>query len=638
MTNDTELLDEFGSLACKIIWETLGNIDFDWTPNPEHLLSTENEIKQENLNKSKGLSKSGLPIIKLRYKRLYMAQQSIKKEIKHFPIVLTDEQTSHQERLSGILKDNPFAFDFSMMGTGKTYVSSTIFQKDGYEHLVCIVPCSVKTKWQYMHQNHGVDLDALISYSELRSKKFNQPKHGLLIRRDKTKTIRNRDGTTRQVEVCNFEATENYLNRVKNGVILVIDEMQNIKNTNDQLTACQELIRPILEKYKEECKILKDDGVLPPNFKRSRVLLLSGSPMDKKSQVIHFFRCLGIMRSDKLRTYNPFLGIKQDQGIQEIRSFFMKRFPKQYDSYCLNHNYGIYSYYDQDETIAELEDRSYSMFQKILKPELSSSMNPLTNIYKLNQYSGFFQMERRDLDLLYNGIENLERATNYNSLSRTVDFGHNGIDALRNIQRALVMIETSKINLLIRLTKERLSRDPNQKVVIAVNYTETIIDLMDGLKEFNPLRMTGEANNKKRFDILEKFQHNSSEYRLIIGNMAVLSTGIDLDDNNGKFPRVAFVNPNYSAIGLYQFGYRFHRVNTKSDSEVYFVFGRDVDINENDQKTELPILDSLSKKGEILAETCDNQRLAGIKFPGNYPKYWETPMQTQTQTLENNVY
>jgi len=462
-----------------------------------------------------------------------------------------------------------------------------------------------------------LDLDVLVSYSELRSNKFRQPKHGLLIRRDTTKTLRGRDGNNRRIDVCNFEASECYLNRVKNGVLLVIDEIQNIKNTNDQLSACRELVRPILERFQEEQEYLKSNGRLPDNFRKSRIILLSGSPMDKKSQIIHFYRCLGIMRSDKLRVYNPFTGIKHDQGISEIRGYFQRNFADAYRSYCINYYYGNYLYgWQTDASLLDLEKRCYSLFQRILKPELSSSMDPLTSNYKLGIYNGFFKMEQNDLRLLDMGIEHLERATNYNSDLQTIDFGNNGVDALRNIQRALVMIETSKINLLARLANERLSTNPNQKVVIAVNYTDTVEDLMDLLQEWGPLRLTGNVNHRNRFSILEKFQRADSEHRLLIGNMTVMSTGIDLDDTDGKFPRVAYVNPNYSAIGLYQFGYRFHRVHTRSDAEVYFVFG-------DSPKTELPILDGLSKKGEVLAETCDNQRLAGVKFPGMYPRHYE---------------
>lgn len=614
---EDDMCDQFGSLACRAIWETLGLLDLDEISKVRQvdITTTERECEAERSLK---------PVIKLRYKRLFRAQLSRKtqQELETkggiFPIILRPEQMEHCDRLTECLVKSPFAFDFSMMGTGKTYVSSSLYENGpfNFEHLICVVPTSVRTKWQYMHTNHGVDIDVLVSYSELRSSRFHQPKHGLLIRHDYTRNFRRRNGTHRTINASRFEPTEHYLNRVNNGLLLVIDEIQNIKNTNDQLDACRALVQPILDRFGMEMR-----GELGPNPKKSRIILLSGSPMDKKSQVIHFYRCLGIMRSDKLRTYNPFTGAKHDAGISEIKHYFEQYFPERYRIYCKNHFFASYDHWGPtwDESVVDLERRCYSLFQLILKPELSSSMDPTTSQYKLELYNGFFRMANESLDLLHRGIEYLKRATNYNSNDGTIDYGNNGADTLRNIQRALVMIETSKIGLLTRLAREALTSNPHQKVVIAVNYTETVNDLMDNLQEFEPMRMTGDVTHKKRFEILERFQMPSGPPRggrLIIGNLTVLSTGIDLDDNNGNWPRLALVNPNYSAISLYQFGYRFHRAHTRSNSQVYFVFG-------DSEQTELPIIDSLARKGEVLKDTCDSQRVVGVQFPGNYPIYKE---------------
>ena len=651
------ILDRFGHLACQAIWETLENINPNYfkvdigvdntngnATDPDYLerVETNNNIvlhgddeergegeerKRGTLPQREGEGEEGgtpdivKPVVRLRYKRLLAVNGRMRNQ---FPIVLTSEQTVHKNRLTEILNRNPFAFDFSMMGTGKTYVSSTLFQNDGYQHLVCIVPCSVKSKWEYMHLNHGLEIDALISYSELRSARFRQPKHGLLTRRDSSKNVKARDGTNKVVDVTSFKTTDRYANLVDNGVLLVIDEIQNIKNTNDQLTACRELIARILDRYAVEQDIIRTAGSLPADFKRSRVVLLSGSPMDKKAQVIHFYKCLGIMKADRLRIYNPYLGVNIDSGISEIKYYYEINFTEQYRQ-CNREYYNNYNY-TKLETIGDLEQRSYNLFQKIMKPKLSSSMEPLALKYKVEQYNGFFNMETKDAALAIKGIDLLATATNYNSDNNTVDFGNNGISALKSIQRALLMIETSKINLTVRLVDQYLESDPNGKIVVAVNYTETVNDLMRLLSHHAPLRMTGEVTTTKRFDILEKFQRHSNEHRLIVGNLTVLSTGIDLDDTDGRFPRVALVNPNYNAISLYQFGYRFHRAHTKSNSKVFFVFGA-LD------KTELPIIDSLAQKGEVLAETCDAQRLMGIKFPGSYPVYPGDSLSPETPSV-----
>ena len=449
-----------------------------------------------------------------------------------------------------------------------------------------------------MEKIHGINQIASISYCELRSIRLKQPKHKFLVRKDFTIKMTKSDGSLIDVERCQFTCTNYYLNLVKNGILLVIDEIQNIKNLSDQLTACKALIEPIVDNFNLGGK--------------SRVLLLSGSPIDKKIQTVHLFRCTGIMKSDKLRVFNPYTGEYRDQGLDEIRNYFACRFPKTYREY-------LTSYYNMTNyvlPIKDLESKCYDMFQAVLKKELSSSMPPFTSQTKIIKRNSYFRMDEDDLNLLHKGVDMLEIATNFNPLNQTVNHGHNGVETLMNIQRALVMIETSKIHLLARLASETLQLNETNKVVICVNYTETINDLLELLSMFNPLKLNGTMSSKNRISTLEMFQRPTSEYRLLIGNVVVCSTGIDLDDQDGGFKRFCFVNPNYSAIGLYQLGHRFHRKNTKSDAIINFVFG-------NSGKNELPILHALSKKGEIMRETVEKQAEFGIIFPGEYPEWHE---------------
>jgi superfamily II DNA or RNA helicase len=520
------------------------------------------------------------------------------------PINLRPCQNEHKNRLIEILQRSPFAFDFSMLGTGKTYTSSKIYRELGFSNLVTIVPTSVKAKWRYMEEHHGIEQFASISYCELRSIRLKQPKHKFLVRKDFTSKRHLSDGTTQDVDQCSFTCTNYYLNLVENGLLLVIDEVQNVKNVSDQLLACRELIRPIVESFEKGGN--------------SRVLLLSGSPIDKEVQVIHLYRCLGIMRSEKLRAYNPFTGEMVDQGIEEIRDYLYRKFPARFQKAVK----GLYYEVDYWGTKPkDLERRCYRWFQHVVKPELASSMPPKVIRHNdhqpvtITKQNAFYLMGPSDLHLLHKGIDRLQKASNFNPLYGTVNHGHNGVEALTNIQQALVMIETSKINLMVRIAKSKLSCHPRTKVAICVNYTATIDDLLDLLGEYRPLKLNGSCSSSQRYEILEKFQRPDTDHRLLIGNVTVCSTGIDLDDQDGNYPRFCLVNPNYSAISLYQLSHRFHRAETKSNSTIHFLFGLS-------DTTELPILNALAKKGQVMKETTEKQAEFGIVFPGEYPR-WE---------------
>ena len=564
------------------------------------------------------------------------------------PIELYTYQKEHKQKLDNIFNNSPFAFDFSMLGTGKTYTSSYIFSENlenRFKHLISIAPVSVKSKWKYMEKEHGINLTKSISYCELRSVKFKQPKHGLLIRRDYMKPVHHEDGTTTEKECVEYKCSKEYLKLVNEGLLLVIDEIQNIKNMSNQLDACQELMRPIIEGfYKKQViplenqisqleKQIEDfkDKLCPTciakikqvellnerrqellnNPGNSRIILLSGSPIDKKKQVIHFYRALGIMESERLSAINPQTWNVIWKGMAEIEEYFIKNWgEEEVQKIKTRFIYGKPREY-------ELEEYCYLLFNKIMKKHICCSMNPpsqTTEIYKRNAF--YTLGVEHEVELLMKGVELLRKTTRFNQTTNTIDFGHDGMQSLQGVIRALTMIETSKISLFVRIAQSALDENPNQKVVICVNYTDTLNDLMELLIQYNPLRMDGSLSANQRGVVIDLFQQHNNEHRLLIGNLSVCSTGIDLDDQHGDFQRLCIVSPNYSTITLYQLSHRFQRANTKSNSTIHFVFCK--------ESAELPILNALAKKSNVMKEVTEEQVEYGIVFPGDY-EIWEDP-------------
>jgi hypothetical protein len=216
---------------------------------------------------------------------------------------------------------------------------------------------------------------------------------------------------------------------------------------------------------------------------------------------------------------------------------------------------------------------------------------------------------------LKKGITLLKNSTRFNGETHEVDMNGIGGEGLSKITISLMMIETSKINMFARVAKEALDKNLNQKVVMCVNYTDTINDLCDLLSVYNPLKLNGTMTHLQRTDVLEKFQSGNDTYRLLIGNITVCSSGIDLDDQIGTFPRMCFVSPNYSTITLYQLSHRFYRVNTKSDALIHFVLCKEA--------TELPILNALARKSGVMKDITEQQVKDGVIFPGDYETWNE---------------
>ena len=546
-------------------------------------------------------------------------------------IQLLPYQVKHKNKLVNIFKESPFALDFSMLGAGKTFTSSFIFQNhnEDFKHIISISPVSVKTKWSMVEKEYGFELYRNVSYCELRGIKFKQPKHNLLKRRDYVDLFEQADGAPgngigmnamqREVEKVEYSCTKEYLDKVNEGILLVIDEIQCIKNISNTMHAAKELIRPIVESFRKGGK--------------SRVLLLSGSPIDKKEQALNLFKTLHIMKNDRITAYNPQTGENMWRGMSEIEAY-CRRLDNDMVEVC-RAKYKNVAVLDR-----HLEDYCYELFNRVLKNNLSSVMLPELNDYKIDKRNAYYWTNnKKDIELLKMGIAKLKSASQFNGMNGTVNFGNNGARAISSIQTAMLQVETAKINLFHRIGLEKLEENPNNKIVIAVNYTDTIKDLMTLFHEYSPLKLDGSMTFNQRGESLRKFQKPDTEYRILICNISVASSGIDLDDKDGNFHRTAFVSPNYSTITLYQLSHRFSRADTKSDCQINFVFAM--------EDSETKILNALSRKGTIMKEVSSQQADAGVVFPGSYADYKEpdvknifrheiVPIDDEEQHLRNN--
>ena len=115
------------------------NIDID--NNETNIIEKLENVYEENIT----LEKVKKPRAK---KQIKAAEDNEKKPIELYPY-----QMSHKDNIVNILETSPFAFHFSMLGTGNTYTTSYIFKENmqnRFKHLISIAPVSVKSKWKTM--------------------------------------------------------------------------------------------------------------------------------------------------------------------------------------------------------------------------------------------------------------------------------------------------------------------------------------------------------------------------------------------------------------------------------------------------------------------------------------------------------
>jgi SNF2 family DNA or RNA helicase len=543
-----------------------------------------------------------------RIKKLKPKKLLEKKEIHLLP-----NQEEHVKNLTKILDKLPFALDFSMLGAGKTYTSSFLALQRKYKHVIVVCPVSVLSKWKHMEETYHLPMRHTMGYQSLRSVSYRQPSHGLLYRRDFKDTVhvphpyRVNETIETVVQKTEFTVTKEFKVMVEEGLLLIFDEIQNIKNISSQFLAAQALIKEIT---------LAKGALIQASQKNesftSQVLLLSGSPIDKVEQAVHIFRLLGIMNENRISQYNIQTGATDWRGMNEIHDFCRYMNPKLLEALPSKRYW---------ET---LNDYSYRMFQHVFKHECSSSMIAPKSEVKLVKRNAYYNIDKEGEEIIQRGLGQLRTAAQWDG--STVHFVGATTEAFASVTRSLQIIETGKIQLFVRLSKESLQANPKAKVVLAVNYSETVKDLFTELKEYSPLILTGSTSSNQRGIILEAFQNNESKYRLLICNQGVASTGIDLDDKEGSYPRIAFVSPNYSTITSYQLGHRFQRMDSKSDAYVNFVFAKRKGKAKDQCQDiiELRVLDALSRKSQVMKETTTAQVKAGIVFPGDHEEWLES--------------
>lgn len=502
-------------------------------------------------------------------------------------------QEAHVERLTNILRSSPFALDLSKLGAGKTFTAAYTAGHLGMRDVVVVCPVSVKPKWTSMKTAYGVPISRIMSYCELRSPTFAR-KAGLLNHRTVAVPRKcRRDQRTYFLNRSEYEATPEWVSRVRRGGTLVIlDEIQNLKNKSSQFWSAKALLAPVVADREEGGR------AAPP----SKALLMSGTPLDKQEQAVNLFRTVGVMRSNELAVYNPGTGLLLQTGMAEIRDY-CARLP------------GAFA------AVPVRPISVFQMFDKVVKPHLASSMPAPPCTAVIHKYNATYDAnDERQKSLIVRAIDDLSRACNYDARTRSVDLTR---EPMGRIATALMRVEEAKLPTFVRVADDHLTNSTFQKVVLGVHYCGSIEVLRRQLARWDPLVMTGSLKASQRQRVLSEFQKADTERRLLICNISVCSAGIDLDDKQGRFRRLVLANPNYANITLYQFGQRFLRADTRSDATLHYVFLRD--------NCEEQVLRALARKSDVMkivagapqGNTASRAHDHDVLYPGEYPAWDE---------------
>ena len=483
-------------------------------------------------------------------------------------IQIRDRQQKHFQKVLNILQNEIAYLDTSDTGTGKTFIALAIAAtyKMG---IIVICPKTITSNWRNNSEKYGIPLHRIITYQSLRGNTNSDLNHDVL----------ERDGN----EYIPTEVIENY---AKKGLLIVFDECHALKNDCSQLWSAHSIV--------VEAQRLARMGY------NIRVACLSATPADQKENIISLLKILGIVLSEKMYKYNRSGKFYEKLGLQEVIEKCNK-----YDS--------DRTFYHTCKPINKTTIKliCHDLYTNILKPNISSGMSKVSNVDAKNLFA---KMSLEDVERMKMGALMFKSATNYRFENGEISY-----DKINwgDLIRSRMEIDSAKVNTVVRLAREKLEENPNNKVIIYFTYKRDIQTVVDLLKEYKPLKLTGDVSKlRDRDEIVEKFQRPDNEYRVIVSNPKVGGTGISLDDWYGGFTRYMYITPSYFFTDLFQSLGRIDRETTMSKGYVRFVYSKDFPY-------ETGILNSMAEKSKNSRDMISIDQQQNIIYPGEYEEIME---------------
>lgn len=509
-------------------------------------------------------------------------------------IEVLPHQQEHIKKIEEALYDKVYGvIDTSVMGNGKTYTTTKIAY-DLNLPIVVICPTRIASVWEGM-KRFGAKIISIHSY-------------GVLSKASKSFPYLDKVNKT-------YVPTQQWLDLVNKGIMLVLDESHRVKNKDSLQTeaACQ-LIYPITLGTK------------------SRYMFLSATPYDSEKFITSSFRTLGYTTARILSDLDKITKIRDNTGIIDVVRNAQRLDPEATDDVLDD-----FPSINDNLTSSTANSLANELFIRVYKKHIIYSMvSPKLEKDVGTLYSNMTELEYARYKL---AVRNLSEVVLFNE--DTGEVGTNsGKDRLARLSIAMRDIEHVKVGIFAREAARILNDNPNAKVVIAVTFNTTmpmLLERLAALVDNRALIINGEPQNKRYTDdIIKVFQEPNNTFRLLIVNIASGAEGISLHDLDGRFPRTMLLSPSYSILKLHQASGRIIRVGAKSLGTVRMLYGKycmDPDIDVKEQR----IADALTRKTKVMASILDQAVKDGIKFPGEYIPIIEPPKEINLQTEYYNL-
>lgn len=473
---------------------------------------------------------------------------------KNAPVLkLWPEQVEAYDKICKIIDYSYVFANNTPAGGGKTEMCIKLALDYGLR-IVLVTERNIIHQWRTRCLKYGIHFLG-ITYAALRGSSTFKPDFRFL-------NFVGRDGKD------GYEASSEFDRMAKDGILLVFDEYHRLKNSSTQHYAACELIHRIV------------DCGFP-----SRVALLSASPSTSKKDSYRLIKLLGITNKSQAVSYIPGSGhiIK---GLSDV----VKKAKE------LDENFSVDLSNINSFVAEQICEKAYSdVFRRYLAVAAEKRIPPSGSDIKNGIYDiGIYDNTHEQREKIQKALTELSEA----------------IDDSGNIQYTLAEkagkdLQHAKIVPCISAAENTLRTIKNSKVIVVMYYVNDLEFVTRALRNYGSACIRGGTKNVDQ--IIDKFQENSDDLRVLVCQVNVTCVGLNLDDIYGNRPRYMYIIPNHNFINLYQCKDRIYRGTTKSLATVRFVYLKGYE-------SEIKIMDRLMQKKQQLKRYVPDGVI--VKFPG----------------------
>lgn len=515
-------------------------------------------------------------------------------------IIPKDFQKSHiDDILKNIYPKSKFGISASPAGSGKTYVGMKMFQilkeRGRVKKLLIVAPKMALMTWLGLTNEYNVSNVLFIGYDglsgtsardlrefenldnkDVMGKWGSNPNQPLLHKKiSKVLTRKNRKGEVKKTYKYKYYPSAKLLKMVEEGVLVLLDESQEVKNKKSRRSAAtMALMNSVTQDDKSD----------------SFLMTLTATPYDKESHTENYLRMFGIITHQKKWTNRK--GVIKLKALQELIDFCRKIDQRatdavfseyfEWDNMTINESVSNLFMFDLHVKVIV---KAFSRTMKIPDEETTKHKHIIAKLFmNIENFDSEDPEEDSYIDYVQ-ALDKLEGA--YMGYLDKVAGKRNNMALQSEFNNAIHISERAKLPGMVKEAKRLLETFDKDKVIFYLESLTNVELAKQKMEKYKPLVLTGEVPFFDRLKRIEAFQKDD-KYRFLVAITKTGKASISLHDIIGGRRRHTFATATHFYINGAQLAKRTNRVGVKSDSFVYFVYGKYYVVEEGSKKIYRP--------------------------------------------------